>query len=75
MYRYNNTVQGQGSLAIVQPIARLKSASVRQILPGDRVRIYDGLYDQFFWHSVTEAITGAHPQIKVAAYSFYIFVG
>jgi hypothetical protein len=43
-----------------------------RISVGDSVRIFDGFYDQYHWHVVTEIITGAHPRIKVDAYSFYI---
>ncbi len=51
-------------------------SQARELAPrisvGDRVRIFDGFYDQYHWHVVTEIITGAHHRIKVDAYGFYI---
>ncbi len=61
---YHATGQGSAAIAVTRPAARISV--------GDRVRIFDGLYGQFFWHYVIEVITGAHPQFKVDAYSFYI---
>jgi hypothetical protein len=43
-----------------------------RISVGDKVRLWDTLYDQYHWHVVTEIITGAHHRIKVDAYGFYI---
>jgi hypothetical protein len=42
------------------------------IRPGDKVRIFDSFYAAYFWHEVSEVITGARPQIKVNAYSTFI---
>ncbi len=61
---YHATGQGSAAIAAAQPAPRIGV--------GDQVRIFDGLYCAYFWHVVTETITGAHPQIKVDAYSFYI---
>ncbi len=61
---YHATGQGSAAIAAAQP--------AQTIQPGDRVRIFDGFYGQYFWHEVVETLSGAHPQIKVDAYSFYI---
>ncbi len=53
-------------------VRREHATPARRIQPGDRVRIFDGFYDQYHWHVVTEIITGAHLQFKVDAYGFYI---
>ncbi len=67
MQRHSITPQGREAQAVAtsQPAPRIGV--------GDRVRIFDGLYCAYFWHEVTETITGARPQIKVNAYGFYIF--
>ncbi len=44
----------------------------RRVTPGDRVRIFDGLKQAYCWHTVSEVITGAHTQIRVPAYDFFI---
>ncbi len=46
--------------------------SAPMIRPGDKVKLFDSFYAQYIWHEVTEVITGAQPQIKVAAYGWYI---
>ncbi len=65
MHRHNNTPQGEPRAAIAIP----QPAGIRE---GDRVRLYDGLLCAYFWHTVTEIISGARPKFKVAAYDFYI---
>ncbi len=66
MQRHPITPQGREArgIGISQPVPRISV--------GDSVRIFDGFYDQYHWHVVTEIITGAHLQFKVDAYSFYI---
>ncbi len=61
---YHATGQGSAAIAAAQPAPRIGV--------GDRVRIFDALYGQYFWHVVAEIITGAHHRIKVDAYGFYI---
>lgn len=81
---YHATGQGSAaaracpSLVTLSPMGEVLTDAIAaaqpppNIQPGDRVRVFDGLYCAFFWHVVTETITGAHPQIKVAAYDCYI---
>jgi hypothetical protein len=61
---YHATGQGSAAIAAAQPAPRIGV--------GDRVRIFDALYGQYFWHVVTETLSGAHPRIKVDAYDCYI---
>ena len=51
---------------------RTSSRVAPTIRPGDKVRIFDALLSGYFWHEVSEIITGARPQIKVNGYSTFI---
>ncbi len=66
MQRHPITPQGRETRGIGT------SQKAARISVGDKVRLWDTLYDQYHWHVVTEIITGAHHRIKVDAYGFYI---
>ncbi len=51
---------------------RRASSPASLIRPGDKVRLYDQLHGQYFWHRVDDVINGSRTQIKVDGYDWYI---
>ncbi len=61
---HSNTAVGQGS-----PLALLPSRTP-QILPGDRVYIFDALYGHI-WINVEDVLIGERTKIRAAGMDFY----